>query len=190
MIYYDALSIFIFKISPLKSCSHMVYKWVSNFHNTHKIWLLFTKNKFFFRFDYKMGSKLSQVMWFECFMSLTHKNYAICMYRWKCWWKCFKMLWYFKIPKDCNTFIIFETLKQTMSLHTIFSLSLTIKPSSCCIYIYIYIYVSIQKGSFNMHLMHFEIFNVCNYKYNLNWFHSCNKGKCFIKINVLSVYVN
>jgi len=97
--------------------------------------------KIFYRFDCKMGRKLSQVMWFECFMSLTHRNYAICMYRWKGWWKCFKMLWYFKIPKDCNTFIIFETLKQTVTLHTIFSLSLTIKPSSCCLYIYIYIYI-------------------------------------------------
>ncbi len=45
--------------------------------------------KLFYRFDCKMGRKLSQVMWFECFMNLTNKNYAIYMYRWKCWWKCF-----------------------------------------------------------------------------------------------------
>jgi hypothetical protein len=43
-----------------------------------------------------MGRKLSQVMWFECFMNLTHKNYVIYMYRWKCWWKCCGILKYQK----------------------------------------------------------------------------------------------
>jgi len=37
------------------------------------------------------------------------------MYRWEGWWKCLKMLWYFKIPKDYNTFIIFKTVKQIMT---------------------------------------------------------------------------
>jgi hypothetical protein len=83
-----------------------------------------------------MGRKLSQVMWFECLKILTHINCAICMYRWEGWWKCLKMLWYFKIPKDCNTFIIFETLKQTVTqlsrwLKTCIGLSL-IPPKLLC----------------------------------------------------------
>jgi hypothetical protein len=86
----------------------MVYKWVSDFFSPN--------TKIFYRFDRKVGRKLSQVMWFECFKILTHKNYVICMYRWKGWWKCLKMLWYFKIQEDYNTFIIFETLKQTVTL--------------------------------------------------------------------------
>jgi hypothetical protein len=43
------------------------------------------------------------------------------MYRWEGWWKCLKILWYFKIPEDCNTFIIFEVLKQKMTLDGISS---------------------------------------------------------------------
>ncbi len=35
--------------------------------------------------------------------------------------------------------------------------------------------------------MHFKIFNGCNYKHNLNWFHSCNKGKSFIEINTFNL---
>jgi hypothetical protein len=43
------------------------------------------------------------------------------MYRWEGWQKCLKMLWYFNILENCNTFIIFETLKQTMTLDGISS---------------------------------------------------------------------
>ncbi len=118
--------------------SKVVIMWFTSGSWTFKIPknydLISSNTKFFYRFDCKMGRKLSQVMSFECFMSLTHRNYAICMYRWKGWWKCFKMLWYLKIQEDYNTFIIFETFKQTVTLHTIFSLSLTIKPFSCCIF--------------------------------------------------------
>jgi hypothetical protein len=35
------------------------------------------------------------------------------------WWKCLKMLWYFKIPKDYNTIIIFETFEQNVTQHPI-----------------------------------------------------------------------
>ncbi len=116
MTYFSALSIFIFKIGPFKSCSHMVYKWVLDFQNTKKIWFFSPNTKNFYRFDHKVGRKLSQVMWFECFKILTHQNYLICMYRWEGWWNCLTMLWYFKILEDCNTFIIFETLKQNVTL--------------------------------------------------------------------------
>jgi len=68
-----------------------------------------------FSIDLNAKSELSQVMWFGCFKTLTHRNYAICMYRWEGWWKRFKMLWYFKILENCNTFIILETFKQTLT---------------------------------------------------------------------------
>ncbi len=89
----------------------MVYKWVLK--NTPKKYNLFSPNtKILYRFDPKVSRKLSQVMWFECFKNLTHTNYAIYMYRWEGWWKCLKMLWYFKIPEDYNTFIILSHLSK------------------------------------------------------------------------------
>ncbi len=97
MIYYSALSNFIFKVSPLK----VAVIWFINGSQTFKIpkkYDFFSPNtNIFYRFDYKMGRKLLQVMWFECLKILTHRNYAICMYRWEGWWKCLKMLWYFEI---------------------------------------------------------------------------------------------
>jgi hypothetical protein len=111
MIYFNAISIFIFKINPLK----VEVIWFTSRSQTFKIprkYDLFSLNtKIFYRFDYKVGRKLSQVMWFECFKSLTHINYALCMYRWECWWKCLQMLWYFKVLEDCNTFIIFWNIQ-------------------------------------------------------------------------------
>jgi hypothetical protein len=92
IIYFSALSIFIFKISPLK----VVVIWFTSGSQTFKIpkkYDLFSPNtKILCRFDRKVGRKLSQAMWFQCIKSLTHRNYAICMYRWEGWWKCFKML--------------------------------------------------------------------------------------------------
>jgi len=112
MNYFSALSSFIFKISPFK----VVVIWFTTRSQIFKIpkkYDFFSPNtNFFYKFDFKVGRKLSQVMWFECFKSLTHKNNAICKYRWEGWWKSFKILWYFKIPKDYNAFIIFERLKQ------------------------------------------------------------------------------
>ncbi len=122
MIYYNVLSILIFKVSPLK----VVVIWFISGSQTFKIprkYDFLTKYQIFHRFDCKVGRKLSQVMWFECFKILTHRNYAICIYRREGWWKCLKMLWYFEIPKDYNTFIIFETLKQTMTQLPLCSLS-------------------------------------------------------------------
>jgi hypothetical protein len=116
MIYFSDLSIFIFKISPLI----VVVIWFTSGSQTFKIpkkYDFFSPNtKNFYRFDHKVERKLLQVMWFECFKSLTHRNYAICMYRWEGWWKHFKMLWYFKILENCNIFIILETFKQTVTL--------------------------------------------------------------------------
>jgi len=94
----------------------MVYKCILEFQNTHKYDFFLPNTNFFYSFDCKVGRKLSQVMWLECFKILTHRNFAICIYGWEGWWKCLKMLWYFKISKDFKTFIIFETLKQTMTL--------------------------------------------------------------------------
>jgi hypothetical protein len=92
MNYFSALSSFIFKISPFK----VVVIWFTTRSQTFKIpkkYDFFSPNtKFFYRFDFKVGRKLSQVMWFECFKSLTHKNYAICMCRWEGWWKSLKIL--------------------------------------------------------------------------------------------------
>ncbi len=73
MIYSIALSIFIFKISPLK----VVVIWFTSGSQTFKIPIkydFFSPNtKIFYKFDCKVGRKLSQVMWFECFEILTHK---------------------------------------------------------------------------------------------------------------------
>jgi len=107
------------KISPLK----VVVIWFTSGSQTFKIPIKYdcfspnTKN--IYKFDRKVGIKLLQVMWLECFKSLAHRNYAICKYRWEGWWKCLKMLWYFKILEDYNIFIIFETLEQTVTQHPI-----------------------------------------------------------------------
>ncbi len=77
------------KINPLK----VIVIWFTSGSQTFKIlgkYDFFSPNtKKFYRFDRKVGKKLSQVMWFECLKILTHRNYAICMYRWEGWWKCF-----------------------------------------------------------------------------------------------------
>ncbi len=113
MIYFSALSIFIFKTSPLK----VIVIWFTSgswTFNILRIYDFFSPNtKIFYRFDYKVGRKLSQVMWFECFKSLTHRNYAICMYRWEGWLKCLKCC---GILKYQNTTIPLSFLRLSSKL--------------------------------------------------------------------------
>jgi len=100
MIYSSALSIFIFEISPPK----VVVIWFISASQTFKIPIKYDfflpNTKFFYRFDRKVGRKLSKFMWLKCFKILTHRNFSICIYGWEGWWKCLKMLWYFKISED------------------------------------------------------------------------------------------
>ncbi len=83
MIYYSTLSIFILKINPLK----VVVIWFTSGSQTSKLPIkydFFSPNtKIFYRFECNVGRKLSQVMLSKCFKILTHRNYVICMYKWK-----------------------------------------------------------------------------------------------------------
>jgi hypothetical protein len=77
------------------------------FINRSQIFLMLIKYDLFssninklYIFEPKMGTIMLHMIFFNVWRSWHNiKNCEICMFRWEGKWKCFKILWHFKIPK-------------------------------------------------------------------------------------------